>query len=402
MFDDLLLLKKGGRVTYHGALGNNSRTLINYFESRGAPQIELGDNPANWILRVMQDESVGDPVEIYEESLIYASMKKELESLVDSPDLETKIEFEREFAASKTTRQYLTNKRLRTIYWRSPTYNLGRLMVSLIMACLLGSVFILERHKKTYNEADIRARISVIFFSNIILGIMSILSVLPVMTWIRDMFYRHRDAGMYDSASIGVALGTAESAFICISSGLFCVVFLASSGIGFGVERLVGFWGFFTFNSALFSYFGQLFVSAVKSLKTATILCGIYIGINNLFAGLIIPPQEMTTGFYSITYYITPGHYIFEGEITALMYNDLRKVKALDDGDFYQWLVNRGTCMDGQVDPCVGTQEEYVKYFFGGEFTEDNTARNVIILGIVLFIARFLTWVALKYIRFSQ
>ena len=263
-------------------------------------------------------------------------------------------------------------------------------------------VFILERHKKTYNEADIRARISVIFFSNIILGIMSILSVLPVMTWIRDMFYRHRDAGMYDSASIGVALGTAESAFICISSGLFCVVFLASSGIGFGVERLVGFWGFFTFNSALFSYFGQLFVSAVKSLKTATILCGIYIGINNLFAGLIIPPQEMTTGFYSITYYITPGHYIFEGEITALMYNDLRKVKALDDGDFYQWLVNRGTCMDGQVDPCVGTQEEYVKYFFGGEFTEDNTARNVIILGIVLFIARFLTWVALKYIRFSQ
>jgi len=60
---------------------------------------------------------------------------------------------------------------------------------------------------------------------------MAILSVLPVMTWIRDMFYRHRDSGMYDSLSMGIALGVAEKWFILLSSTLFTVVFLAVAGI---------------------------------------------------------------------------------------------------------------------------------------------------------------------------
>lgn len=73
-----------------------------------------------------------------------------------------------------------------------------------------------ERKSLIYSESDIRGRIAVIFFSNIIVGIMSIVSVLPVMTWIRDMFYRHNDAGMYDSLSLGLALGTAEQWFIAV------------------------------------------------------------------------------------------------------------------------------------------------------------------------------------------
>ncbi|KAF6528244.1 hypothetical protein HZS61_008546 [Fusarium oxysporum f. sp. conglutinans] len=34
-FDELLLLKAGGRVVYHGPLGHDSENLINYFESNG-------------------------------------------------------------------------------------------------------------------------------------------------------------------------------------------------------------------------------------------------------------------------------------------------------------------------------------------------------------------------------
>jgi hypothetical protein len=249
----------------------------------------------------------------------------------------------------------------------------------------------------------------VIFFSNIIVGIMSIISVQPVMTWIRDMFYRHRDAGMYDSRSIGIALGIAEELFIASSSALFCVVFLASSGlgsdgVGLGADglRLVRFWGFFTFNSALFSFFGQLFVSAVKSAKTAGILAGVYIGFNNLFSGLIILPQEMANSVYVVTYYITPGHYIFEGEVISLMFNDFRQVKPTTGSDFYRWLVDAGTCSLSQGSSCIGSQKEYVLFFFGGEYTHDHLGRNAIILGAVLVLVRLLTWLALKYIRFSN
>lgn len=56
------------------------------------------------------------------------------------------------------------------------------------------------------------------------------------------MFYRHRDAGMYDSFSLGVALGSAESFFIAASSALFCLVFVSTSGIAYGVDRYFGYW----------------------------------------------------------------------------------------------------------------------------------------------------------------
>jgi hypothetical protein len=350
----------------------------------------------------MQDEKMGDLANMYKDSVEFAGLQEELATIAASPEPDTKIECDSEFATSRSTRQMLINRRLHTIYWRSPTYNLGRLVLSLVIACLLGAVFITERTKTIYSEADIRARISVIFFSNIIVGIMSIISVQPVMTWIRDMFYRHRDAGMYDSRSIGIALGIAEQFFIICSSALFCAVFLAASGLGSGVYGRVAFWGFFTFNSALFSFFGQLFVSAVKSAKTAGILAGVYIGFNNLFAGLIILPQEMANSVYVVTYYITPGHYIFESEVTSLMFNDVRQVESTRGSEFYRWLVDAGTCSLRQESSCIGSQKEYVLYFFGGEYTEDHLARNAIILGAVLVLVRLLTWLALKYIRFSN
>lgn len=45
-FDELLLLKRGGRVMYAGPTGHNSQELIDYFESiPDVPRITSGINP---------------------------------------------------------------------------------------------------------------------------------------------------------------------------------------------------------------------------------------------------------------------------------------------------------------------------------------------------------------------
>lgn len=36
-FDDLLLMKAGGMITYHGHLGKRSHALVTYFEVRHSP-----------------------------------------------------------------------------------------------------------------------------------------------------------------------------------------------------------------------------------------------------------------------------------------------------------------------------------------------------------------------------
>ena len=45
-FDDLLLLKSGGHVVYHGSLGKRSQRLIDYFQAiPGVPKLQEGLNP---------------------------------------------------------------------------------------------------------------------------------------------------------------------------------------------------------------------------------------------------------------------------------------------------------------------------------------------------------------------
>jgi hypothetical protein len=179
----------------------------------------------------MDISSLGDLAESYRSSPDYKSLCKELDDISTSPDPDLKLSYASEFAATGMTRRMRVNARLRTIYWRSPSYNLSRLMVSLFIGFVLGSVFVTKRNPPAFTESDMRARVSVVFLTFIITGIQAIYSVIPVMTMIRDLYYRHRDAGMYDSLSMGLALGVAEKVFIVWSTALFTTVFLATSGI---------------------------------------------------------------------------------------------------------------------------------------------------------------------------
>ena len=399
MFDDLLLLKRGGKVVYHGELGSASKTLISYFESKGAPRCEPGENPANWMLRIMSLESMGDLAATFADSEEFAALSNELGQIKENRNPDDEIKFETEYAVSGARRRQLVNRRLRTIYWRSPTYNLVRMTVSIVIAFILGSVFILDWDKETYTEVEMRDRLSVIFLSFIIIGIMAILSVLPVMTMIRDMYYRHRDAGMYGSGAIGSALGVAEKWFLVVGSILFTAVFLATSHIGDGPFSF-GFWGYFTFNFALYSYFGQAFVCLVKPKQTAFILASVLIGLNNFFSGLIVRPQFMVGTFFAIPYYITPGHYVYEGLVISIYDNVDGTVTADMDSEFYDYLIEQEKCQRGDT-VCEGTVYDYIQSFFGGYFSRDHSLRNPLILGGILVFVRIVSWLALQYIRFA-
>ena len=59
---------------------------------------------------------------------------------------------------------------------------------------------------------------------------------------------------------------------------------------------------------------GQLFMCLVRGPATAQILCAMFIGTNNFFSGLIVRPQQMGEGLWLVTYWITPGHFVYEGK----------------------------------------------------------------------------------------
>lgn len=223
-----MLLKKGGHAVYFGELGLQCETMIKYFEGHGATKIKPGDNPANWMLRIIQKCDI-DFSGIYLKDPEYSKLKYQLAAAKVNPPEELQIAYLTEYAVPPSVRQKLTNMRLQTIYWRSPAYNLSRLMVCGGIAFVLGSVFIAEPKQEVLTENQVSAYFSITFLSFIIIGIMSIITVLPVMLAIRNVFYKQFAAGMIDNNALGWALGVAEMGFIVLSSLIFSVIYLTTA-----------------------------------------------------------------------------------------------------------------------------------------------------------------------------
>jgi hypothetical protein len=355
----------------------------------------------------MESDDVGDLAADYASSPELMRLQRELDELHATLDPAQKIQYENEYPTTASRRRKLIRHRLNLIYFRSPNYNLSRLLLSVVIAFALGCSFVTSRQLGVYTEAEIQARLSVIFLSFIITGIMAILSVLPVMSKIRDTFYRHHDAGMYDSGALGLALGVAEKRYIVGSCFLFCLTFLGVAGffsadesVGKRFARSIGFFGFFTFNFAIYSYFGQLFVCLVKPQATAIILSSVFIGLNNFFSGLIVRPQFLRGTFYAFPYFITPGHYVYNGMVTALFSTSSEVVLASSGSGFHDFLMSEGTCSSTSTS-CSGSVSAFVRYFYGGYYGQGGHIANALALGGFLVAARLLTWLALKYIRCS-
>jgi len=462
MFDDLLLLKKGGEVVFYGETGVCSSNLISYFEGLGVTPMNTGENPATWMLNVLGEhisakgQSGEDEVlsfaTAWNQSSNCADLANHLAEINETREEEMEIKFDSTFPVGWFKRDSLMGNRLVKIYWRSPAYNLARMALSVLIALLLGSMFIPIRNHLVFSEAEITrlvpcstlplslprlfsaavltfsslsSQLSVlatIFISFIIIGVLSIVSVLPVMLNVRDMFYRHKAAGMLNYWSLGRALGTAEHRFILIASFLFCIMFIPVSGLAQNpdlslrsrVLSAFSYWGFFTFNSAIYSYIGQLFMCLVGGQGTAMILASVFIGINNFFSGFIVRPQQMIGNFWVITYIITPGHYVYEGLVTSAFWNDYRTVIVTNASQYYveltspgyvgqnNTLYENGVCEvmdDGSY--CEVTANEFVYAFFGQQYGRRNIPRNVIVLACILVGVRIFTFLALRNLTYS-
>lgn len=396
-----MLLKKGGHVVFFGELGRKCSNLVRYFEGVGAHSIDRGENPASWMLSVVGAEtetrlSFVDFAADYKASDLYDELQTKLLDLEANPNPSERIYYENEFAADKMTRRRLINTRLRTIYWRSPAYNRQRMIIYAVIALILGSIFLPSTRPESYSETLMASLLSTTFISFIITGVLAINSVLPVMLKIRDSFYRQRQSGMVDDVSFSLALGVAEKWFIVVSAFLFCVVFLPCAGLGVEPGRAISFSGIFCFNTAIYSYAGQAFMCLVPGMPQAQILASIFIGLNNFFSGLIVRPQYCT-GFFAIPFWITPGHYVYEGLVVSLFYNITTPVIATEGSAFYYEL----GCSIDNPEPCVGTVWGYVDYFFGGRFQRSHLYYDILVLGFYLTMARVVTFLALNYFNFT-
>jgi ABC-type multidrug transport system ATPase subunit len=183
-FDSLLLLKRGGEVVYHGELGHESRCLIQYFERfESTPRIQPGENPATWMLTTIGAGSSSSKKQFdyagsYEASKLHAQCLATIDSITASANQDNLISFESLFATSRRTQVWSVLARAMKVYYRSPSYNLVRSVLSSVLALLYATVYVSQRVPK--NESDMNSRINSVFMAVLFLCVSAQNTVLGV------------------------------------------------------------------------------------------------------------------------------------------------------------------------------------------------------------------------------
>lgn len=138
-FDELLLLKAGGRVVYHGPLGKDSRDLINYFEKNGARKCLPSNNPAEYMLEAI---GAGNPEykgqdwgDVWASSPEHAERSREIEHMIGERRIaptNSKMDDNREYAMPLGVQISTVLHRTFVSYWRNPDYMKGKFLLHIV------------------------------------------------------------------------------------------------------------------------------------------------------------------------------------------------------------------------------------------------------------------------------
>ncbi|XP_058191658.1 pleiotropic drug resistance protein 3-like isoform X3 [Rhododendron vialii] len=325
-FDELVILKNGGRIIYSGPLGQHSSSVVKYFEDiSGIPKIRNNYNPATWILEVTSttaEAKLGiDFSQIYKNSLLYQN-NKALVITLSAPLNSKELHFTTRFSQNGWGQFKSCLWKQHLSYWRSPSYNLMRSMYLLITSLLFGILF-WGQGRKINNQQSLFNVLGAIYSATTFLGLNNCSSVFPYVSMERSVLYRERFAGMYGSWAYALAQVTIEVPYLLAQAIVFFIITYPMIGYYWSAYKI--FWYFYAMFCSLlyYTYVGMLLVAMTPSFPMATILQSVVYVMFNLFSGFFIPRPQIPK-WWIWMYYLTPTSWTLKGILTS-QYGDIQK-----------------------------------------------------------------------------
>uniref|UniRef100_A0A0E0MIJ3 ABC transporter domain-containing protein n=1 Tax=Oryza punctata TaxID=4537 RepID=A0A0E0MIJ3_ORYPU len=310
-FDELMLMKRGGELIYAGPLGLHSCNVIHYFETiPGVPKIKDNYNPSTWMLEVtcasMEAQLGVDFAQIYRKS----TMCKDKDALVKSlskpalgtSDLHFPTRFPQKFGEQLKAciwKQCLS-------YWRSPSYNLVRIVFITISCIVFGALFWQQGNINHINDQQgLFTILGCMYGTTLFTGINNCQSVMPFVSIERSVVYRERFAGMYSPWAYSLAQVAMEIPYVLVQ--ILLIMFIAYPMIGYAWTAAKFFWFMYTIACTLlyFLYLGMMIVSLTPNIQVASILASMFYTLQNLMSGFIVPAPQIPRWWIWL-YYASP------------------------------------------------------------------------------------------------
>ncbi|EIE18006.1 putative pleiotropic drug resistance protein 3 [Coccomyxa subellipsoidea C-169] len=315
-FDELLLLKRGGRVIYGGPTGDCSRLLVSYFQAvPGVPPVSAGVNPATWMLEVTSlgsEQKLGvDFSELYTHSDL-ARSTQEMVARLQVPDPNSQpLHFDKQFSRSLLSQFRLLLLKNFTVYWRTPEYNAVRMLSTTLLGLLFGSIYWHIGGRRD-NAQTIQNIIGALVVSAMFIGTSNASTVQPVVDTERTVFYRERAAGYYSEYPFAAAQAIVELPYLLVQSILFSVTTYFMVYFEINAGKFFWYVLFIFLTLAFFTFYGMMTVSLVPNIQVASIVSSTFYAMFFLFAGFIVPQSQMPP-WWSWYSYLNPLSYSIQG-----------------------------------------------------------------------------------------
>ncbi|CAK0759197.1 hypothetical protein CVIRNUC_002679 [Coccomyxa viridis] len=315
-FDELLLLKRGGRAIYCGPTGHESQRLIDYFEAHpGVQPIPEGTNPASWMLEVTSLASEGRLGVDFADTYTSSQLARENDALVEKLQVSAPGSQPLRFHTRYSTGLLFQFKTCLTknvmMYWRNTEYNAVRLFSSCFLALLFGSIF-WNLGSKRDNALEIQNVIGALTFAAMFLGTSNASTVQPVIDTERTVFYRERAAGYYSEIPFAVAQVLVEVPYLLAQAVLFSSI--SYWMVHFEADPGKFFWYVFFIFIILFFFtaYGMTMVAVVPNIQVASTLSTTFYALFFLFSGFLQPASGIPP-WWIWWYYINPVAWAIQG-----------------------------------------------------------------------------------------
>ncbi|KAL4814376.1 ABC-2 type transporter-domain-containing protein [Aspergillus spinulosporus] len=322
-FDQLLFLAKGGKTVYFGPIGPNSRTLLDYFESNGARKCDEAENPAEYMIEVVNAEVNDrgtDWFDVWKGSKECQAVKEEIERIHEEKrEIAVAIEetddgsTQSEFAMPFWFQLYVVTVRVFQQYWRMPEYIISKGALAIVAGLFIGFSF--------YDAKTSLAGLQTLVFSLFMVCALFaplVNQIMPLFITQRSLYeVRERPSKAYSWKAFLIANILVEIPYQVLMGILTFVCYyypVVGSSQGSDRQGLVLLFciQFYVYAST----FAHMCIAAMPNAETASPIVILLFSMCLTFCGVMQPPDALP-GFWMFMYRVSPFTYWVAGMATT-------------------------------------------------------------------------------------
>ncbi|GAB7355524.1 hypothetical protein MBLNU459_g6007t1 [Dothideomycetes sp. NU459] len=337
-FDRLLFLAKGGKTVYFGPIGKNSETLLEYFHSHGSRECGDDENPAEFMLEIVNAGSSGkgsDWHEVWKGSEEVKAVQQEISQLHEEKKNEPVAEDEHdarahaEFAMPFTAQLNAVTVRVFQQYWRMPSYVLAKWMLGIASGLFIGFSFF-------NSDTSTQGLQNVIFSAFMVCTIFSSLvqQIMPLFVGQRALYeVRERPSKAYSWKAFLIANIVVEIPYnIILGILVFGCYYYAIEGVQTPLQQgtvLLFLIQFFIYSGT----FAHLCIVALPDAQTAAAIVTLIFSLSLTFNGVLQAPSALP-GFWIFMYRVSPFTYWVAGIVSTQLHNKAVDCSAVETSVF--------------------------------------------------------------------